>query len=225
MKLRIELVTGIAILISSCNIYKGSYCTLPNYTGTCIEFLNKEELLYHTETDFGTSQMSYGKYIMEKDTLTIDFVEIPEKYKLKSNEKYEIISFKESKQDSISVEIKLEGSWIANIHYKEVHTDSVFWVSSITSDYELNFKIPKKRLPINLHSTYKKSEVIVPITESGEYHIKITLNEVLGGLSYNHWMTTTSKYLIKKEKRKTYFEQIGNEKWGKYYKYEKKKRL
>lgn len=219
MKLLIQILLLVNVLIvSSCKTFKGNYSTPPNYTGASIEFLNKKELIYHKGTDYGTSSMNYGIYKVEADTMVIEFLKIPKKYKVKSNEKYEIINFEENQQDSIKLEIELEGCWAADIYYKEIKTDSVFWLSAITSDRKTKTTIPSSHLPINLYSSFKKSKVIVPITKSGIYRLKVTLNELLAGLSYNHRVGIISKYAIKKENKEIYFEQVGNEKWGKYYK-------
>jgi hypothetical protein len=60
------------------------------------------------------------------------------------------------------------------------------------------------------------SEVHIPIEKTGDYTIKITLDEVAGSTSYNRMMGTTSRFLCKKsEKGVAYFEEIGSNLYGK----------
>jgi len=218
MNLRIDLLIGILIILTSCKTYKGIYCTLPNYTSTCIKFLNKYELFYNKVTDYGAYGINYGKYQIKKDTLIVQFLKIPEKYKLENNEKYEIINFTSTSGDSTRIEIRCKGVWAANIYCKEIKSDSIIFGSSTYLDREINFELPSDKLPVKLIGEYGKSMVQVPINEVGDYKIEITLNELAGSTSYDNLIWTKSQFLIKKgEKDVIYFEQIENEKWGKFY--------
>ena len=221
MKLQINLLIGIAIILNSCKTFKGNYCTLPNDTGACIEFLNKKELLYHFATDYGYIGLNYGKYRVKKDTIIVDFINIPDQYKLKSNEKYEITRHNKSSRDSTNFKIKCIGTWVANIYCKDTKKDSIVFGNTTNLDGEINFDLPNKTMPIILIAEYQKSKVQIPIDEVGDYEIKITLNELRGSTSYNRLIGTTRKFVKKtNEKGYDFFQQIGDEKWGKYYKYE-----
>ncbi|GEM_PF-6572264 len=225
MKLQVEMIIGIGIMISSCKTYEGNYCTLPNYTGACIEFLNKRELLYNTATDYGAFGINYGKYQIRRDTLAVVFEEIPEKYKLKSDEGFEIISYEPTNQDSARFDIKCKGAWFANIYCRDMESDSIIFGNTTDLEGELTFKLSGDKLPIILIAEFEKSKVSIPIDRNGNYKINVTLNKLIGTTSYNNLIWTTSKFTIKKnEKGTNYFEQVGNEKCGKFYKYEEKKK-
>lgn len=220
MKLQINLLIGLIIILSSCKTFRGDYCTLPSYTGACIEFLNKKELLYNTATDYGAFGINYGKYRIKKDTLIVEFSEIPKKYRLKKNDKYEIVNFTTTEKDSSEFDLTCEGVWFADVYCKSIKSDSIVFGYNTNLDGKLNFKLENDQIPLKLIAEYGTSKVEIPINNIGAYEIQITLNELAGKVSYNNRMWTTSKFLTKKgENDIIYFEQIGNEEWGKYYKY------
>ena len=221
MVLRINLLIGVVTILSSCKTYEGNYCTLPNYTGACIEFLNKEEILYHFATDYGYFELNYGEYRVKKDTLIVDFLEIPDKYKLKSNENFEITRHDMNNRDTTKFNIKCVGTWVANVYCRDTEKDSIVFNNSTNLDGGINFCIPNSIIPITIFAEYEKSKVKIPIDEVGDYEITIVLNELRGSTSYNRLIGTTRKFAKKMDKKgNSYFEQIGDEEWGQYYKYE-----
>jgi len=64
------------LIIFGCHTPKGTYCSPPNYTGSCIEFLNSREFINYGFTDYGSSSMNYGKFYKIGNRLILRYKKI-----------------------------------------------------------------------------------------------------------------------------------------------------
>lgn len=226
MKAQITYLIIFFIIFNSCSTFKGTYCTPPNFTGSCIEFKNSREILYHTGNDYGELGMNYGIYRIIEDTLVIKFKKVPKKYQIKSDESYKITHFEPSNNDSTYFYIKCNGTDYANVHTEYIKHDMKVVGNSTNFDTVAIFQISKDILPTTIIAEIRKSKVRIPITQNGKYKIDVTLNDLISKLTYNVMNGDTSKYAIKTVNDSTYFTKIENSSIPTiYYQVKKKKKI
>jgi len=224
MKAQITYLIILFIILNSCSTFKGTFCTPPNFKGSCIEFKNSREILYHTGNDIGELGMDYGTYRIIDDTLVIEFKKVPKKYQIKSDESYKITHFEPSNNDSTYFYIKCKGTDFANVHTEYIKPDMKVVGSSTNWDTVAIFQICKDMIPTAIIAEFRKSKVRIPITHNGIYKIDVRLNELIGNLTYNKMKGYTSKLIIKTENDSTYFTKIENSSIPTIYYQVKKKR-
>ncbi len=219
MKTQLSILLLFAMVFYSCKTIEGTYCSISQYTGACIEFKNKDEILYHTGTDTGELGLDYGTYRFIGKTLIIKFKKVPEKYRIKSDESYAITHFEPTANDSTTFKIACKGTWFTNVYYQDKNSRNKIFGNTTDPDGIVKFQMNKNKLPTQLTAECKMSKIIIPINENGNYAIDVTLNERIAYTFYNRGKGEIRKYHLTQLQDTIFLEEIRDKEYArKFYK-------
>jgi len=192
---------------------KGVYCSKPNYTGYCIDFLNSREFIIYGFTDYGETSMNYGKHWRLGNRVFLKYSKIPEKYKYKSKSFFKI-SKVDSKTDSTRLHVKgfdldSTNSGFIDLTIRDKDTGNVILNGGSLYSNESEVTLPNHSGEVILESSYSLSPVKIPILEPGDYEIEIYFDPA-GIPSYNSLSGIFQKFRRKKEKGKVFLERRKN---------------